>query len=366
MRLYVTLFARLRDDAELLEGFRQGADGGGPSAEDVAARVLERVRIMRAFDLVGVMEAVGEVRDELEGRKTQVAEALPTNGGVDEEPQKEKSDITTQEHFPSEEVRKQQDAEEQKKVPKRTFVADSDDEDELLFGDEPVATGTSSLTPTEDLPEIAEDEILFVDGVDERIIVSSPPWNSPVESPAAPPQPIQSETDAPPKRSTFLLIDNLAHVVSPLLKKDYAQAHALTSSFLLTLSHLTRTHVIHTVISNPTILPKPPATTPNPNTTTRPQHPPPPSIFMSNKEVPALLGFLAPYLDLGVLVHKMPRSKKDANAVYVDGEMVKNTERIITAVFHPPPQRLTLHLALNCPPNTQHLPLFNLPIRLSI
>lgn len=45
---------------------------------------------------------------------------------------------------------------------------------------------------------------------------------------------------------------------------------------------------------------------------------------MSNKEVPALLGFLAPYLDLGVLVHKMPRSKKDANAVYVDGEMVKN------------------------------------------
>lgn len=45
---------------------------------------------------------------------------------------------------------------------------------------------------------------------------------------------------------------------------------------------------------------------------------------MANRNVPVLLGFLAPYLDMGLMVERMPWSKNDANAVYVDGRMVKN------------------------------------------
>lgn len=229
LKLYVALFARLRDDPGLLERFLQGTDGAARSAEDVAAALLERVRIMRAFDLVGVMEAVGEVRDELEGRKPHPTEVLPTNDEPAEEPPKGGRDTMNQ---PLEDPPKEQDVEKQKEIPKRTFVADSDDEDELLFDDEPVATGTSSLTPLEDLPPIDEDEILFVDGADDRIIVSSPPWESPLESPEGEtPQHNPPEADAPLKKPTFLLIDNLAHVISPLTKKDYTRGNYIRRDY---------------------------------------------------------------------------------------------------------------------------------------
>ena len=68
LQLYAFILKRLQGDVGLRGRFQQGVGMEGVGVEDVAAKVLDRVNIMRVFDLVGVIEAVGEIRDELEGR----------------------------------------------------------------------------------------------------------------------------------------------------------------------------------------------------------------------------------------------------------------------------------------------------------
>ncbi|KAL5441862.1 hypothetical protein PMIN06_009213 [Paraphaeosphaeria minitans] len=321
LRLYAFLLAGLQGDAGVLRGLKEAVGMGELSAEDVAAKALDRVKIMRAFDLVGVMEAVGEVRDELEGQNLQGG----NEGGC------EVSVSEARVEMPVEDVQRRRDAEpeREKDMPKRTFVADSDEEEELLFDDNPAAPTSKDMITTEALPTEEHDEILFVDGpADQRDDTSHRPAvvPAPQAQPTVTAQP-PWKRDPTPARTAFLLIDNLAHVVSPLLQKDYAQAQALTSSFLLTLSHLTCNHTLHTLLSNPSVPPRPPLKTPNPNQENRQQPPPPPSIFASNKNAPALMGLLTPYLDLSLLVEKMPRRKVDARAVYKDGEVVKRARK---------------------------------------
>lgn len=141
--------------------------------EDLAAKILDRVKIMRVFDVVGVMEAIGEVKDELEGRTR-------------------KSEI-------KEEEVKQKDVVEVPKKAQRTVIADSEDEeddDEMLFD---IAEG-ASIKPT----------------------ASAPPL-SPSHPSDAKPEPLEEGDAGKGPRVSFILIDNLAHVLSPLLKKDYVQ-----------------------------------------------------------------------------------------------------------------------------------------------
>ncbi|OAG06498.1 uncharacterized protein CC84DRAFT_1187379 [Paraphaeosphaeria sporulosa] len=323
-RLYAFIFARLQDDVGILRSLNEAMSMDGLGAEEVAAKALDRVNIMRAFDLVGVMEAVGEVRDELEGRNLQAIDEV--EGGSVDPPEAEV--VVTG-------LGEQRDAEKEKEkeMPKRTFVADSDEEEELLFDDEPAAPISTDVVMTETSPTEEQDEILFVDGsADQRDDTSHLP--AVVTAPHVQPTGAEqspSKRDPAPARTAFLLIDNLAHVVSPLLQKDYTQAQALISSFLLTLSHLTRNHTLHTLLSNPSVPPRPSSRKPNPNHENQ-QQPPPPSIFASNKNVPALVSLLIPYLDLSLLVEKMPYRKVDARAVYADGEAVKRARKGIEMV----------------------------------
>ncbi|KAF1958330.1 hypothetical protein CC80DRAFT_515116 [Byssothecium circinans] len=276
LRLYTIILSRLHADATLLGSLRMvsGQDG---SAEDVAAKVLDRVKIMRAFDLVGVMEAVNEIRDGLEGRMGLVVS------------EKEKEVVETDTSL----------------APKKTVIADSEDED--------------------------EDEILFETEAAHQTQRESvaPPVRSAAPDPVPEQNPTKMDTrDEDEGKVAIVLIDNLAHVVNPLLKKDYVHTHALTSTFLLTLANLTRTHTLHTILLNPSTIPRPPAPKPplNPNQGPDPsqpqqqyQPPPPPSIFASSKLVPALGNVLAPYLDLHLLVERMPRRKADARVLYAEG-----------------------------------------------
>ncbi|KAF1971914.1 hypothetical protein BU23DRAFT_581160 [Bimuria novae-zelandiae CBS 107.79] len=323
LTLYAFVLARLQDDAALFGSLLESVGIQASSVEDVAAKVLDRVKIMRAFDLVGVMEAVGEVRDELEGILPREGEPPKPGGSHQDLPSEKDLNETSQEEILLEEPSREENVERPKEMPKRTFVADSDEEDELLFDDEPVLPMSTALPPP-NAPPAVEDELLFFDGADERIPVSSPPWDSPSQSDPETPINVLSNATLSSKPS-FLLIDNLAHVVTPLLRKDYIQAQNLTSSFLLTLSHLTRTHALHILILNPAAPPRPQSTkaSENPNKERRQQPPPPPSIFSSNHDVPALMGMLVPSMDVGLLVGRTPRGKNDARAVYVDGEMVK-------------------------------------------
>lgn len=128
---------------------------------------------MRVFDLVGIIEAIGEVRDSLEGWKP-VDEAAA-------EKQREGPTMASKEIVSPEEP------------PRRMVVADSEDEDDEMLFEPETAPAVALVVPPEQ------------DNQSER-------------SQELPRQPEEKEG------ITFILIDNLAQVVNPLLKKDYIQS----------------------------------------------------------------------------------------------------------------------------------------------
>lgn len=154
----------------------------GVGIEEVAAMVLDRVKIMRVFDFEGVKEAVDEIKAGLERVE-------------DEEP--ERNIVVDLAGGGS----KRTDPEEKEPVkvekPKRTYVPDSEDEedgeeDEMLFDTETTATTTTAPPVQTTTPD------------------------------ADPSKPTEQ-----PSTIKFILIDNLGQVISPLLKKDYIQGSFL-------------------------------------------------------------------------------------------------------------------------------------------
>lgn len=183
MRLYTLILAQLQKSAEVLERVRVATKSGGVDAVgDIAAKVLDQVKIMRVFDFIGVREAIGEIREDLEARKR------PSRPRPHEE-----SVPKAKEPTPETQV-----------LPKRTVVADSEDEDDedMLF---------DSSTPTA-APE-AEAE--------------PAPAVQQQEPDAAPVELQEAGSDLPSSKVKFILIDNLAQVINPLLKKDYVKGHTV-------------------------------------------------------------------------------------------------------------------------------------------
>lgn len=288
--LYTRILKRLEKEAGDVHS-REGAIGAHEATrrEDVAAKVLDRVKIMRVFDFVGVKEAVDELRDGLEGR---VVEGESTEK------------VITHVHS----------MEEEKPAPKkREEVADSEDEDEEL--------------------EVSDEEMLFdveAPPTDQTQVLASK-QEPPLRIDAQAKQHTTQDPQALPKLK-LILIDNLAHVLTPLLKKDTLSGNSLATTFLTTLLHLTHAHALHTILLNPSSTPRtrsptrqPPSTTtplqqptPAPQQSYAPQPPPPPSIFSSNATVPALMGLLGRYADAHVLVSRMPRRKMDAKVFYAE------------------------------------------------
>ena len=146
--------------------------------EDLAAKVLDRVKIMRVFDFVGVREAIGEIRDGIEKKKA-----------VERAPGTEEKKAT----LPSEEPA-QEEAPVGKVPVKRTYVADSEDEED-------------------------DEEMLFDSDVTEN--TAAQPVQNPEPARIEAPENIDAEIVPGPTK--IVLIDNLAQVLNPLLKKDYIQ-----------------------------------------------------------------------------------------------------------------------------------------------
>ncbi|KAH7070497.1 hypothetical protein BKA63DRAFT_568878 [Paraphoma chrysanthemicola] len=288
LKLYTLIVSRLQRDTEVLKSVRVATGCGEEGKiEDVAAKVLDHVKIMRVFDFVGVREAIGEIRDDLEGRKAA--------RGKEKEAQQEPIAIPQP---PEPEVEP-----EPQLVPKRTVVQDSEDEDE--DDDEEMLFNTSTLPTPAPAPE--------------------PPAQNTTPLPSPPPQPQPNPPESsPPNKPSFILIDNLTQVLNPLLKKDSIQAHALATTFLHTLNHFTATHNLHTILLNPATLPRATSPsrkiTPHPQEHRRPDPPPSPSVFASQNLVPSLVGVLGRYVDTGILVSRMPRRKMDARVYYREME----------------------------------------------
>ncbi|KAL6704108.1 hypothetical protein ACN47E_008771 [Coniothyrium glycines] len=283
LRLYTFILAKLQRDARLLESMRL-LSGVEESPEDVAARLLDRVKIMRVFDFVGVREAVGEIRDELEDRTG----TAPTREVTVSEPEvaKEIQTVVT--------------------PPKRTMVADSedegedddDDDEDMLFDLQPI--------PDEPIPA-------------PQLHASEPPHPSTAQ-PIPPAMDNSDDGSSTHGKVKFILIDNLAHVLSPMLKKDYVSTTALASTFLHSLHNLTATHTLHTLLTNPTTTPRVSSPARQSATTANQRHgpPPAPSIFASSTAVPSLTNLLARYVDMCVLVTRVPKRRMDAKVHYSD------------------------------------------------
>jgi hypothetical protein len=286
LRVYQLILHRLQSETEARQTETSGQDAQHVNLEDVAAKILDRVKIMRVFDLVGVMEAISEIREELEaGRSMAVPASAP----------KTCPKRVVEEEGPSIAL-----PDEPKKIPRST-IADSEDEDdeEMLF-DEPVSE------PSQTEAEARAAQALGPSTEPEPTVELSEDDN---------------EEASPESKISVILIDNLAHVLSPPLKRDYLQANTLASALMCSLNHLTHIHHLHTILLNPASLPrapsptkKPPDNQPQPS---RPQQQPIPSasIFSSNKIIPALGNLLPPYLDLHLLVSKLPRGKQDARVL---------------------------------------------------
>lgn len=141
---------------------------------------------MRVFDFEGVREAVEEISGGLE--KLQEDEVKINNAvGAADGGEEAKKDVV-------------QDEPLKKEKAKRTYVPDSEDEED----DE-------------------EDEMLFET---EGITATAPPVQTP--APVNDPQPTPKPLDQDRGAIKFILIDSLAHVIGPLLKKDFIQGTFLS------------------------------------------------------------------------------------------------------------------------------------------
>lgn len=303
LRLYTSILEQLKTLPDTLARCRTATSSKAENTvEEVAAEILDHVKIMRVFDFVGVREAIGEIRDGLEEKRPL---SHKTNE-AQEEPMEE-GKISTPQPAPTS---------------KRTVVADSEDEDdeeEMLF-DTSVASvkAVSAIKVSESL---SQPQAAVAETFEEQELLE---------------EKMKGEVK-------FILIDNLAQVTNPLLKKDYIQgqshpvlthprilipaANAIALTFLQTLNHLTRTYKLHTILANPAILPRPTSpmrqsvgnsALPPPDQHKQPP-PPPPSIFASNTLVPSLANVLARYVDVSLLVSQLPRRKMDAHVFYRDG-----------------------------------------------
>ncbi|EUC40296.1 hypothetical protein COCMIDRAFT_109179 [Bipolaris oryzae ATCC 44560] len=314
LRLYTHIIARLScQTQDLLAALRESVGFGSDArAEDVAAKMLDRVKIMRVFDFEGVREAVGEIGDEVEGR-----------GGVGEKDVGQKEEVLGEEQ-----VR----VDEANEPPKRTFVPDSEDEgeeeeEEMLF-------------------EIKDKHIL-APRVQDTDAISAPELEKPGHADTE-----EQATQTKSKKSTpstlkFILIDNLARVFGPLSKNDMNKATSLASTLLLTLTCLTRHHTLYTLLVTPTTPPPAPRAAsptravpshrshaPNHSGPDQPEPIPQPSIFLSNKVgpgIPGLTGLMGLYSDVRVLISRMPYRKVDAR-IYYDENIDKARKRRVEMV----------------------------------
>lgn len=180
-KMYSIALARLSESEDLRS--RNGVKHGSIRSEEItiekaAAAVLDRIKIMRVFDLVGIKEAVGEIKDGLEG-------VNQTSGKPDDGERKE--------------VISEDKAVVKDKLAEKKMVADSEDEEddeEMLFehSQEPVQKHeeNKSQQPSETLQLVPEE----------------------------PPKSEKTSTTTP-DRVEAILIDQLAHVLTPLLRKDY-------------------------------------------------------------------------------------------------------------------------------------------------
>lgn len=230
-RIYTIILTHLRAHPDYLTQHRSYP---AEAAEEVAARVLERVKIMRVFDLEGLVEGIEEVRDGLVGERDEGAGKANLDGdnamavahnddGVKDKALPPQSSARTVVYDSEDSASEEAEANIQIPPPQssgRKVVYDSEDEedeDDMLFDSGP--PGPDISTPA----------------VEQQHTKPPSPTEPPPSSllPSAnqhhtnPPQPTPSKP-----QTSFLLIDNIAHTMHPVLKSNYIHGTYLTMQTL--------------------------------------------------------------------------------------------------------------------------------------
>jgi hypothetical protein len=187
---------------------------------------------MRVFDLVGVMEAVEEIRGELEGQGEKGRVQKQDEEGkadVRETERDEAGSISTNDNSGVEDDRNvKKKAEELPRVVenediklKERVVPDSqEEEDEMLFELEEPDMVLDLLNPSQlDGPEESSSNL---QSAAESTVSSKKHTHSrphPISDQEAP-----TSTTTPKLKYSFILVSNLASLINPLLSQDYKQS----------------------------------------------------------------------------------------------------------------------------------------------
>lgn len=331
LRLHEILVARLRARTHVSHISRIANAGIIPenqddepnvvSIEDIevkATEVLEKVRILRVFDFVGIVDGVREIKEELEqfNRSADMQEGKDSYLDAEglQEYQEENQSISAV------------------ATTKRVEIPDSDEED--------VEALLQSPLPTQPLPNTEDDPLVLSQALEEQNLADV--------RQAVPQEP----------RPGIVVVDNMTNVLSSSMKNNYVQgrtrsytrvpktvlttcitAHALLTPFLRHLTHLTRTHNLCTIlINNTTPLRRPdarqsaatdlgnisaiPSSSPYDPAFHEPSGRPSssgeenPSIFASNAVKPALGKSFPFFADLHLLITSVPKRKRDGGSFY--------------------------------------------------
>lgn len=118
------------------------------------------------------------------------------------------------------------------------------------------------------------------------------------------------DTTAPKApRIGMIIIDNIASPTSPLLSRTSIQALALISTFLRSLTHLTRHYTLCTILLNATV-----SSNPTANAYSSRHRQDNVSIFASATGKPALGKTYAHMIDTSIIMSRVPKRKEDADA----------------------------------------------------
>ncbi|TGO62050.1 hypothetical protein BOTNAR_0119g00140 [Botryotinia narcissicola] len=151
------------------------------------------------------------------------------------------------------------------------------------------------------------------DSEDEDIELTPPP---PVEPPVL--TPIPSSTETSPE---ILIIDSMHHLITHLFThSEKVSAHNLLSLLSHALHTLTRTQNMLTILHNTTTSTKP--TFANRNSSRQPPPPPPTiqSIFTFPAQKPSLGRIFDDFLNLHIMISKIPKKRGDAETLYARDE----------------------------------------------
>jgi hypothetical protein len=162
-------------------------------------------------------------------------------------------------------------------------------------------------------PEVQAPRGTVGDSEDEDEMLDDP-------SPIVRKAPVKLPEDVSSQPSTgLLLINNLDQLATPLIKTNHAQGQALLTSFMRSLSHLTKAHGLATIIIS--------STTSFANAKEEP-----PSAFASCKQRPALGKSFTHLLDTHLLLHQAQesneaRGKRDGPVSIIEVLHDRNGER---------------------------------------